>query len=314
MRTKKRRESRYQQIARLAYQLTQRQVAAYCHPNSRKTYTQPQLMACVLLGFYLDRSYRDLQEWLLASDRVCEALGLEAGPHYSTLCRTCHHLSLAVLKRLNCLFLKQAGVCEETIVVDATGLSATRASRHYLSQTGRTMTDYIKGYFVIGVDSQYILGGVLHAVQVSRMLPISIYLHRLRQQGCVYTCQVKGRYAYALLGDKGFDGIQARPSDLIPPRQGQHPVKREDRRLRLELTGQARLDGFLGHRWKVETVISVMKRKSGDTLRSALEVRQRREIGIKALVYNLHRFCVVGFCLLLNFATKLLQQARGSGK
>jgi hypothetical protein len=36
----------------------------------------------------------------------------------------------------------------------------------------------------------------------------------------------------------------------------------------LELTGQARLNGLYGRRVLVETVCSVMKRKSGDTLRA----------------------------------------------
>jgi len=50
----------------------------------------------------------------------------------------------------------------------------------------------------------------------------------------------------------------------------------------------AHLDGFMGKRWSIETVMSVIKRKSGDTIRSRRRLRQRREIGMKALVYNVH--------------------------
>ena len=77
---------------------------------------------------------------------------------------------------------------------------------------------------------------------------------------------------------------------------------RADRRQRLDLIGQARRDGFLGQRWKVETVIAVLKRKSGDTIRSVQRRRQRREGALKALVYNLHRLPCLLPDLLCNTA------------
>ena len=52
-------ESRYVRVARLTYQLTQRVLRAYRHRNSPHTYTQPQVAACTLLVFSLDKSYRD---------------------------------------------------------------------------------------------------------------------------------------------------------------------------------------------------------------------------------------------------------------
>lgn len=58
---------------------------------------------------------------------------------------------------------------------------------------------------------------------------------------------------------------------------------------RADLTDVAHLDGVTGQRWKIETVISVIKRKSGDTIRSRQFMRQRREIAVKAIVYSLHR-------------------------
>ena len=107
------------------------------------------------------------------------------------------------------------------------------------------------------------------------------------------------------MGDKGFEGAQTRVDDLIAPRQGQHRVVREDRRVRLDLTSQARLDGFLGQRWKIETIISVMKRKSDDTLRSFKSRLHAHEVALKALVYNLHRhLSVLLFLSFFDFATK----------
>ena len=127
------RESRYVRYARLAYQLCQMTVPLYRHPHSPHRFTQPQLMACVLLGFYLDLPYRDVEEWLLASDVVRQVLELQQVPHYSTLCRTFQRTRLPQLEALHKQLLTQLGVEEE---------ARQRLSRHprqpALSQPQRT--------------------------------------------------------------------------------------------------------------------------------------------------------------------------------
>jgi IS5 family transposase len=286
MKKRRNRTSKYVVIATWAYRLAKKCVPRYTHRNSPKLYTQPQLVACVLLGFYLNLSYRDLEDFLLASDQLCKVLELDEVPHYSTFCRAYQRLRMPGLRQLNALFLKMLRVQEQAIAVDATGLTPTCASRHYLSCNGRHMSDFIKAFYVIGLDSQYILGW--HYARGPGGSDAQ-YLNGLRRQGKRYAPKIAGRYEYVLLADKGFDGIQAQPVDLIAPRQGRHPVKRPDRLLRLDLTGQARLDGLLGQRWKIETVMAVIKRKTGDALRSKNEFRLMRDVAMKALVYNLHR-------------------------
>ena len=84
----------------MAYQLTQATFPLYRHRKSKKTFTQPQLAACVLLMFYVDQSYRDFEEWLAASDQVCAALGLSTIPDHSTLNRAVQRLTVIRLTRL----------------------------------------------------------------------------------------------------------------------------------------------------------------------------------------------------------------------
>lgn len=48
-------------------------------------------------------------------------------------------------------------------------------------------------------------------------------------------------------------------------------------------------------RWKVETVISVVKRKFGEILRSRTEPRQYRELLLLGVVYNVYRRVVLSF-------------------
>ena len=282
---KKPHESRYVSFARLAYGLTKKVLPRYRHRNSPKIYSQPQLVAWVLLGCYLDIGWRELEDWLLASDKICTLLELREVPDHSTLFRAFQHLSMRQMEQLQRRLLRWLAVSETTMAIDATGFRPTRASQHYLSQTGRLMRDYIKGVYMVGLDHRYIL-----AWQYARGPggADAQYLDRLRRRAHPYGAKVGRRREWVLLGDKGFDGAQARPTDLIPPRQGQHPVVRPDRRLRLELVGQARLDGLYGRRVLVETVFSVMKRTSGDVIRARLLTHQRREVALKALVYNIH--------------------------
>ena len=65
-------------------------------------------------------------------------------------------------------------------------------------------------------------------------------------------------------------------------------MKLPERIERMELVLAAKLDGYFGQRWKVETVNSVIKRKFGDEIRSRKLFRRYREPIIKGLIYNIH--------------------------
>ena len=92
-----------------------------------------------------------------------------------------------------------------------------------------------------------------------------------------------------MMADAGFDGQSVRDDDLVPPVRRGGNLLHPERRQRADLVSQARLDGLFGQRWKTETVNSVIKRKSGDTIRSRKRSLQGREPIIKGLVYNIHR-------------------------
>ena len=66
------RESRYVKVAKIAYRLTKQALPEYSHARSPHHFELPQLATCV----HFNKSYRDLEEWLLATDKVCQALEL----------------------------------------------------------------------------------------------------------------------------------------------------------------------------------------------------------------------------------------------
>ena len=278
------RESRYVRVAKLAYVLTQKSLPLYAHPKSPHHFTFPQLATCVLLMFYLDLSYRDMEEWLLASDRVCTALELARVPDHSTLERTFKKLQQRNFDQLNTQLLTELKVTETAIALDSTGFTPSQASAYYQTRNGRPYREYVKAGYAVGTQSQLILGwrvGSLHTHDIT-MLP------RLRRQATRYGHHVHGRCAWMLLGDMGFDGHTLQPGDLIPPIRRNGKIVAPERQARAELVAAARLDGIYGQRWKSETAHSVIKRKMGDTIRSRSLRLQWREPIAKGLVYNLH--------------------------
>src|SRR3989304_4125031 len=108
-----RRESRYVRVAKIAYGLTKRALPKYSHAKSPHHFELPQLAACVLMMFYLNVSYRDMEEWLLATDQVCQALELPRVPDHTTLQRTYKKLHMLDFEKMKNQLLDESGVDEE---------------------------------------------------------------------------------------------------------------------------------------------------------------------------------------------------------
>src|SRR4051812_6573613 len=74
-----------ERTAALALRLASRRVAAYSSPFSRRDFTQPQLLACLILRGSMGLPYRGTCELLRASPPLRRALGLGKPPHFTTL-------------------------------------------------------------------------------------------------------------------------------------------------------------------------------------------------------------------------------------
>jgi hypothetical protein len=277
-------ESRYVKVARIAYQLTNQRLPRYSHPKSPQRFTQPQLVACVLLMFYLDLSYRDMEEWLLASDKVCQTLELKRVPDHSTLSRTFKKLRLSDLSALKDELLRQIGVEEEVVAGDSTSFRLCQASAYYQTRRGQQFRDWVKGAYAVGMKSRLILAWMSGAGS----LPDFGFLRPLKRQVAAYGRKRDRRRDWLFLADAGFDAKGVSKLDIIPPIRRYGKLTDPKRKKRADLVSAARLDGLYGQRWLVETVNSVVKRKFGDTIRSRSLRLQRREPIVKALVYNIH--------------------------
>jgi len=279
------RESRYVTAAKIAYRQTKQALPKYSHEKSPHHFELPQLAACVLMMFYLDISYRDMEEWLLATDKVCQALELPRVPDHTTLQRTYKKLRNLDFEKMKNQILEEENIEEEVIASDSTGFSPGQASLYYQTRSGRTYEYWLKGAYAVGTSSQYILAwqsGFGPSNDVAHIKP-------LKRSCARYGTHENRQRTWMMLADAGFDAQELHPLDIIPPiRRGGRLIDPE-RKARADLVAAARLDGLYGQRWKTETVNSVIKRKFGDTIRSRSTRLQLREPIIKALVYNIHR-------------------------
>lgn len=276
--------SRYLEVARLALEMGKKVLPLYTHLNSPHRFTLPQLNACVLLMFDLRLSYRDMEEWLLASDKICQQLQLEAIPDHTTLYRAYRRLRMTTFERMKRALLDDLALQEEIIALDTTGYRPVQASSYYLARCGRTYRTFAKGGYAVGTKSQLILGWKQDLGPAAD----TAFLEPLRRQATRYGRKLQGKPAWFLLADCGFDGKTVRPDDLIPPMRRGGAIRSRERRARLDTVSAARLDGVFGQRWKCETVNSVIKRKFGDDIRSRKLRHRRLEPIVKGLIYNLH--------------------------
>ena len=123
------------------------------------------------------------------------------------------------------------------------------------------------------------------------------WLAPLRARARRYGVRTGRSARFWLLADAGFDGRDVEWTDVAPPIRRGGRLRAWSRVLRAAIVARVKASGLYGQRWKVETVISVIKRKFGDGVRSRRLRLARREVLAKGVVYNLHRSFFVVVCV-----------------
>jgi hypothetical protein len=128
-------------FAQLALQVARQHLPPYGSKYSPKKFTQPSLLACLLVKEYLRMDYRGLEDLLASSAELRAALGLESVPDHSTFHWFMRHrvtptLLKAALATTLRLFRRRSRR-GETVAVDATGFSRRPASHYYMRRMGR---------------------------------------------------------------------------------------------------------------------------------------------------------------------------------
>src|SRR5262245_49858753 len=116
----------------------------YAHKYSRKTYTQPQLFACLVLKEFLHRDYRGIEALLRDTPDLAAAIDLKSIPDHSTLQKAAKRLlcsqSVSGLLDKTVRLGKYLGTLQPTVslaAMDGTGLESHHASAYYVRRKAK---------------------------------------------------------------------------------------------------------------------------------------------------------------------------------
>ena len=117
-------------VARYSLIACRRHMSSYSHAKSKHTFTQAQLMSCLVLKAYLNLTYRGVVELLELGDGLREALGLAKVPVHTTLkmfADRCASPELidGIIGQVLAQAREDGGVQVQELAVDSTGIECT---------------------------------------------------------------------------------------------------------------------------------------------------------------------------------------------
>jgi hypothetical protein len=270
---------------KLALRLARRSMSDYAHKKSPQKFTQPQLVACLILKAHLDLTYRKAEELLTLMPAVREAIGLKSVPRFTTLqtfaddARTLEVVD-AILRQIGRAVNRAR---PQDAAIDATGLETSSASAHFVSRAGRKRTKFVK------LSIAVLCGALIPCALVADWGPS----HDMKQAWALLG-KLRGTTRPTWLwGDSAFDCERLHEwcwDDWGVPSYAPTVVRSHDGHVsgihRALFTTPAK---EYGRRWASETVNSAFKRVSGSTLRSRKPLTQFIEAALKVGAYAIKR-------------------------
>ena len=277
------------EVARIALIVCRRHLNDYACPKSKHTYTQPQLLSCLILRAYRKLTYRGVIDLLDASEPLQRTLGLGRVPAHTTLKVFCDRVvSPPLLDQLVgqvLAMLLEQGLVIDALAIDSTGVETSSASAHFCSRARRQRSGYVKLSIAVACTS-------ILLVSLSLSMGPSNDLCEARE--LLWRASPRCRPDW-VLADKGYDAewFHRFCKAAWDARSHVPPVaKTKDGTIRSgpERIRCGRHEPYLyGRRWHVETFISGMKRTCGSTLAARSEKALVAEAGLKALAYAIRR-------------------------
>ena len=287
-------------VARMALRAARDSLPDHAKAKSPKKFTQPQLVASLVIKEFLQLDYRGIHLVLKEWSDLRNALGLRGTPHFTTLCAAAKRLlrkaqADAILDAVLdlCRRAKILPKRSKQAAIDSTGLESRHVSAYFIkrrqSRCAHHRIRYPKLSAICDTANHLILGIVTD--RGPRVDPVEAEptLHEaLRHQ----------RFA-SLLGDAGYEseGFHSLCRDTLsirsiipttdrgrPRSDGKaRPVRGRYRRLMKQRFPKK----TYGQRWQIETVFSMLKRNLGAALRARTYHSQNREIRLRVLTHNL---------------------------
>ena len=270
----------------------------YANKFAPKRFTQPSLLACLCLKEFLHLNYRSCEALLASAQELRAALGLPAVPNHSTLWWFGRHqvtprgLARSLTETVRWC-PRVAPRRSRTVAVDSTGFARAPASPYYQQRAGhrhRART-WLKWSVAVWTDPLVLCGQVTdrgpRGDHVEFRPLVAQTLARLRFTRLLadggYDSEANHRWLREDLGlESIIPPVTGRPSRGVTTR----PYRRQ---LQLAFPRQA-----YGQRWKVETFISVVKRRFGGAVTARRYWQQVKQTLLRGVTYNLHRAVQLG--------------------
>lgn len=272
---------------KLSHRISRRSLPAYSNKYSKRKFSQPQVMACLLLREYLKLDLRALEELIASNPVFLKVLKLKQAPDHSTFCRHLARTSPEAMQRLleKTVRLLPKAHREDLAAIDSTGISSSHASLYYFSKTKKHLKGFAKLSCVAGLSSLLVLSARVHAGPGPNdrvdFLPLVAKAH--------YQVPFK-----TILADKGYDSEKLhaycrnfyKVTSIIPTILPKDRVKTGFYRLQMAKRFPRKI---YRQRYKIEGVFSALKRKFGGFLKSRSSKAQLNEALLKTVAYNIHR-------------------------
>lgn len=284
-------------VLQVAYEAACRALPAHRHKFSPKKFTQPQLMACLVLKDFSRLDYRGLAAHLADHPDLARLIDLEVVPHYTTFQKAAARLLKAAPARAMFDAVLDRALRQKVrtrrvplAAIDGTGMESRHTSRYYVKRRSKTGTGtqettysrYPKVVLVTDCRTHLVLAAAPGRGPASDLVLFKAAIKQAAGRARIGT----------LLADADFDGEwvheHVRSSGirtLIPPERGRPSEKPPAGKWRRRM--KRRLDKRkYGQRWQTETVNSMIKRRLGSALRARGYWSQCREIILRVVTHN----------------------------
>jgi hypothetical protein len=271
-------------VARLALAVAAEELPPYSHPKSPHKYTQPQLLACLVIRAFMKLTYRQTTELLEESEGLRQALGLKSVPRHTTLEEFASRVpGPELLDRLLAIVLKRDGRRVVEIAGDSTGLSATGASAHYVARSGKAGGHYLKLSLIVACTILLPVAMVLSRGPSNDLVEANDLLWRASGRCLPATAYFDSGYDAEWLHEFCRDGMGCR--SFIPP-----VIRTKDGSVRTKHRARCvNLPKSYGRRWHIESFISGLKRSTGSSLSARSDNARFTEAAIRVLTYAIRR-------------------------
>jgi transposase len=266
---------------------------------SNKLYSNYKHMFLLVYKQFRKFTYEELLTDLADNLNIRAYLGLNKLPHYTTLIKFAKRLPMIVFDKLVLAFKKLIPKPDK-VAIDATGISLDNASPHYCKRIGLPMKKrpFMKTSFIVDIDNFFILLCKMRKKTRHDAIDAKPLMKKLSKH-------YKPRVFYA---DRGYDAesifklcfenIKAYP--LILQRRLNIPKHRRKGRYRKHTMSVFDYGEYL-QRNKIETLNSMIKRRSNNNVRSHHDKLQRVEIIARVIAYNIDRLIRSGRSVILIF-------------